>query len=549
MRPLILLALFLAGPASAAPERAPPSIQLYARARAAEVGGDMRLASTDFAELLAREPGNDIVVQRSYRQAMAAGDMPLALKAARLLDARHALPPDGRVLLAADALHARNWAAARVEADALQKERLFAFLAPMIRAWIALGTRTGDPLAELEGARSLALAQPYLPEQRALLLIALGRTEEGITALRGADTHDIAAWPVRTRLLAADALARAGQRERALGLLDGDDPALQAARAALTAGDRLPAPVDGPAAGVATLLVRVANDMGRQQLAPIGLALARDAAYLAPRDAGAWLTVANLLANLKQPAQAIVALDRVDPADPFASAASSLRVALLSDMGDKPAALADAIKGTAGSADPGAWNRLGDVYLALDRPADAARAYGKGVELARAARAPATVLWPLYLQQGGALDQAGDWPGAKTALNAALALAPDQALVLNQLGYSLIARRDDVVRGSDLIAKAIAIKPDDPAIVDSMGWSRFLLGKVNEAVPLLEKASAADPTEATIAEHLGDAYWAIGRFYEARYAWRAALVSAEAKDRARLSAKVEFGYTPATASP
>ncbi len=68
-------------------------------------------------------------------------------------------------------------------------------------------------------------------------------------------------------------------------------------------------------------------------------------------------------------------------------------------------------------------------------------------------------------------------------------------------------------------------------------------------MPLLEKASAGSPAEPAIAEHLGDAYWTVGRRYEARYAWRAALVTAEDKDRPRISAKVERGLTAATAAP
>jgi len=543
----ILLALF-ATSASAASERV-PSVLLYARARAAEANGDARLASAGFAELVGREPANELVVSRSFREALAGGDLPLAVRSARILAKANKLPPDGRVLLAADAIRARDWAAAGHEADLLAKERLFGFTVPFLRAWIALGARTGEPLAALEAARPLQLAQPYLAEQRGFVLLALGRTEEGIAALRGADTRDVTAWPTRTRLFAADALARAGQRDRALKLLDGDDAALEAARDILRRGDRLPEPMDGPQAGVAALLVRVAGDMGRQQLAPVGLALARQAAWVEPRDAGAWLTAANLLAALKRPEQALVALDRIGGDDPYASAARSFRVAILSDMGDRPAALADALKGTRDGSDPAAWGRLGDVYLAVQRPADAAGAYTKAIAAAEKNKAPAAQLWPLLLQLGGAHDQAGDWPAAKAALTRAWEIAPDQALVLNQLGYSLIARRDDVPRGSALIAKAIQLRPDDPAITDSLGWSRFLLGAPADAVPILEKASTADPAEPTIAEHLGDAYWAVGRRFEARYAWRAALVTAEDKDRGRISAKVDFGYTPATASP
>jgi tetratricopeptide (TPR) repeat protein len=551
MRILILSAVLAAMPAGASlpNDRQLSSPALYVRARAAEVGGDAGTANTGFATLLQRDPTSATFAQRSFRQALSSGDEALALKAARLLDGRHALPPDGRLLLMADAARARDWATARRQADLVQQDRLFAFLAPMLRAWIAFGAHDKDPLAALDGARGLSLAQPFVPEQRALLLIALGRTDDGIAALRSAGTTDIAAWPVRVRLLAADALARAGQHPRARGLLDGDEAALVAARAALDRDERFAVPIDSAAAGIAALLVRVATDFGRQQLGPVGLALAREATFLEPRDAGAFLTVANLLASLKEPREALAALDHVSADDPFASAAQSLRVAILSDMGDQAAALADAQRAADKRGDRDAWSRLGDVQLSLDRPAEAAAAYGRAVERARADKAPATLLWPLLLQQAAALDRAGRWAEAKPALDAALALAPDQPLVQNQVGYSLIAHRDEVARGSRLIAQASAARPDDPAITDSLGWSRFLLGSPVSAVPVLERAAAGEPAESTIAEHLGDAYWAVGRRYEARYAWRAALVTAEDKDRPRLSSKIDLGYSAATASP
>jgi Flp pilus assembly protein TadD len=59
---------------------------------------------------------------------------------------------------------------------------------------------------------------------------------------------------------------------------------------------------------------------------------------------------------------------------------------------------------------------------------------------------------------------------------------------------------------------------------------------------LLEKAAQGAPANGNIADHLGDAYWAVGRYYEARYAWRAALSVADGSaDRAKLEAKLLNG--------
>jgi len=494
-----LCALALAAPAKAI---RPSPGSLYIHARAAEAAGDVREASAGFAALLAEDPGNAALATRAYRQALSSGDMELAVRAARQLDAQQALPSDARVLLALERIKVRDWIKAGAETEKLSQDRVFGFLAPYLRAWVAVGSGKGDAIASVEGARSLPLASPYYAEQRALVLIALGRNKEATDSL-------------------------------------GPQAAAQ-----------LPATVKGPDQGMPPLLIHLATDFARQQYAPVGMIMARMATYAAPDNAEGWLVLAELLRRMQRSDLALVALDHVASGDPLEGDARALRVALLNDDGQHEAALSEALAATrrpdAGSDD---WGRAGDLYLVLARPADAAAAYAKALALAEAAHAPDETIWPILLQQGGALDLAGDWPAAKAALERAYALAPDQPTVLNQVGYSQIEHRENVDRASAMIAQASKLRPDDPAITDSLGWSLYLRGKPGDALPLLERAAAGDPGEPTINEHLGDAYWSIGRQYEARYAWRAALLTAEDKDKARLNAKIDLGLAKATAAP
>lgn len=76
-----------------------------------------------------------------------------------------------------------------------------------------------------------------------------------------------------------------------------------------------------------------------------------------------------------------------------------------------------------------------------------------------------------------------------------------------------------------------------------------MTGDVKGAVPVLERAAAGAPGDATINEHLGDALWTAGRRYEARYAWRAAAVFAEGDVANRLDAKAREGLKPEYAAP
>jgi len=545
---ILLIAALGSSDVSAAALPAPTIESLYVKARAAEIEGDAAMASEGFARLLKEQPVNATIAERAYRQALAAGDRPLALRAAHLLDGQPSFPPDARLLMVIEAIRTHDWATARREIDRLEEEKLFAFMAPMLRAWTALGARSGDPLAILDQARTIQLAQPYYDEQRALLLIAMGRVEEGVAVLR-ADKGGIEAAPANTRLIVADALAGANQRDRALALISGDQPAFEIARARIAAGKRLPASIDGPPVGLATLLTRVSADFARQRVVPVAFILARFSTFLAPQSASGWLLTANLLASMQRDKLALAALSSIGADDPLEPAAKGLRITVLDHMGDHEAALAEARSAAEREQNFAAWSRLGSVYLTVNKPAEAADAFRKAIAAAEKDGAPADTLWPLNLQLGSALDLAGDWPGARAALRRAYALAPDQAIVLNQLGYSEIVHGGDIKQASAMIERADRLRPDDPAITDSLGWVRYLRGDAREALPLLEKAAAGDPAEPTINEHLGDAYWSLGRFYEARYAWRAALVTAADKDKGRISSKIDIGLTPATAAP
>src|ERR1043165_6473655 len=77
--------------------------------------------------------------------------------------------------------------------------------------------------------------------------------------------------------------------------------------------------------------------------------------------------------------------------------------------------------------------------------------------------------WQLQLMRGGALDQAGDWPGAREALRRAYSLAPEQPYVLNYLGYALLVRNEETAEAERLIREAHRLGPDNAGGPDSPG--------------------------------------------------------------------------------
>ncbi|WP_157216945.1 tetratricopeptide repeat protein [Flavisphingomonas formosensis] len=546
----LLLAAVLATPAAAARKDERSIIAEYVRARTADADGHAEKAAEGYATVMAMAPADTVVAVRAYRQALTAGDRKLALKAAQLLDSAGQLPPDGRLLLLSEAIAQGDWKAANSATDRIQREDIFGFLVPIVRAWIAFGGRQPDPMAQLSVRKPNALTLAYASEHRALLDLALGKTADGVAAVLAIDaaSSDDSGRSTRLRLAAAAKLAAMRQKDKALALLTGDEDALAVARARVEAGKPLSGAVDTAAAGVAELLIRVAADINRERATPVALALARFATFLAPDNSETWLVTADILSGTGHYPIAIDTLAHIPDGDPFGADARDARVRYLAAQGEQQAALGEAL---AIANKPGAevsdWTRVGGLYSDLSRYRESADAYGKALSLAGADKDMAP--WSLWLLRGGALEQAGDWPAAREALRKAVVLAPDQAMVLNYLGYAELSRRENLDEAAKLIEKASQLRPDDASITDSLGWSYYLRGDLPKAIATLERAVNSEPGEPTINEHLGDAYWTMGRRLEARYAWRAALVYADGKDADRIRTKLDTGLTPAVAAP
>lgn len=99
---------------------------------------------------------------------------------------------------------------------------------------------------------------------------------------------------------------------------------------------------------------------------------------------------------------------------------------------------------------------------------------------------------------------------------------PDHADALNALGYTLADQTDRYQEALVLLERALALKPNDPAVLDSMGWVQHRLGDNREALRYLRRA-AQMLADAEIAAHLGAVLWEEGRRDEARQVWDEAL--------------------------
>lgn len=119
-------------------------------------------------------------------------------------------------------------------------------------------------------------------------------------------------------------------------------------------------------------------------------------------------------------------------------------------------------------------------------------------------------------------DTRGDMDSSEADLQQIIRMQPDNARALNHLGYMLADRTERYQEALELIERAIAIEPEDPAIIDSLGWAQYKLGILDEALENLRRAYAAFPDH-EVAAHLGEVLWALERREEAEQVWEEAL--------------------------
>ena len=113
----------------------------------------------------------------------------------------------------------------------------------------------------------------------------------------------------------------------------------------------------------------------------------------------------------------------------------------------------------------------------------------------------------------------------ETKLLRLIELKPANAQALNALGYTLVDRTPRIAEGLVLIERALVLMPDDPFILDSVGWAHFRLGRLDEAETHLRRALEQRP-DPEIAAHLGEVLWAKGDRVRAQDVWQSQMKTA-----------------------
>ncbi|MCU0946311.1 MAG: hypothetical protein MUF65_13215 [Rubritepida sp.] len=481
---------------------------------------DTRVAADAMLGALRVEPDQPAIVQRAFIAAVMDG-RPEALALARRLPDNL---PAQLVLFGAD-LTANRYDRAEARARALGRSGAAHALQPVLVAWSLAGrNQTEAALAQLrplaEQGRLRALNALH-----AALIADLGnrpREAERFARMALADQPEPT---LRLALLAAGVLHRAGRPAEAARVLDRlaethDELALAALEPARSTvlGSRA---IASPAEGVAEAYVALGAALRGQGLDEMSALLARLALRLKPNFAPALLLLADTQAESGALAAAQETLALIPREDPLYGPAQLRRAGLLDRMDRLPEAerlLAETARRLETLPQP--LMRQGDILRRRARFAEAAQAYDRALARLPAVRAHD---WPIFFARGISRERSGNWPGAEADFLRALELAPDQPYVLNYLAFTWADRGENLGRARQMLERAVAQRPQDGNIADSLGWVLFRSGDLAGAIHWLERAVELEPRSATINDHLGDAYWAAGRTNEARFQWRRAL--------------------------
>jgi tetratricopeptide (TPR) repeat protein len=540
--------LFVPVPAAAARLTAGDPELLYVQARAAAMNGDHARAAELLASLAASQSDSTDITKKAIGEAIGAGQMDLALNLVRNIPAA-SVPTDARLLLVADEIKRHRIDRALSWLSSSGNNGDLTFLEPVLTAWdYAERGNANQALASLDRITATSLLTALRPEEQAFILLKFKRTAEAEPFARKA-IGNAGARETQLRLALADGFLAAGDRARALAMLDGMNGDVATARQRVLAGKQSGEAVDTSAKAYSAVLTAFAADITRLQRGAAPIGLVRVARYADPQNSSATALLALLLDGQDRTGEALALLAAIPQNDALVSQARDVQVRILSQnkrFDEAYVVAATAVRQPgAGMAD---YSRLGDVLESMKRHDAAADAYGRAVALAKANGNKGEV-WPLLLLRASALEEGKRWPEAKADLQEALSMAPDQPLLLNFLGYAQLERGENMDAAEAMIRKASDLAPDDASITDSLGWAEFKRGKVDEAIATLQRAAEKDPDQAEIQEHLGDALYKNGRRMEARFAWNASLVTAEDDIAMRVKAKLVSGLTTANAAP
>ena len=529
--------------APTAPTRAQGLAGPYLAGVSASYDNDYAAAARFFAEAAERDPDNINLLQDTAINAVIAGDFDTALPVASKLQDLGADVQLSGLILIADAMGRQDYAGALAVLESAGDE-VNPLLGNLLRGWIEAGLGDIDAatqtLQSVSGDTAFGALAKY---HQSLILGLVGNFDGAVSILEG----DAETGPLRVNRASArvhaQMLMQLDRKDDALAVIGTaleEEPDLELfdLRESIQSGQDVSFDhVRSVEDGAGEVLLTLASALGPESFA---LFYGRLAQIVRPDYVEAYLFTADLFSTKEQYALAVADYEKI-PAESIDYRSARIgRANAFADAGDAEGAIAAMSAITEEWPDDGyALISLGDLYRYEERFEEATATYTQALGLVERPR-PGD--WRTHYVRGISYERTDNWEAAEADFRKALELRPDQPLVLNYLGYSLVEMDMKIDEARDMIERAVAGDPDNGYITDSLGWVLYKIGEYDAAVPHMERAAELLPSDPIINDHLGDVYWTVGRKTEAVFQWKRALsFGPEEAEADRIRRKLDVG--------
>lgn len=510
----------------------------YLASQYAQRQKDWEKASDFMGRVLQKEENNVELKRHAMVLAMGAGQVnraiALAKDVSKVDDGNEGLLE--RLFLAVDDFQNENYLGVIDTLNEFDKDSIAAFIVPVLKLWAnaAQGNLNTDNIKKHSFyAYHVMLAGQYLNKP----LIAVEYADKAF---------DLEETDVRNLIRISDLFAQYGKADKALEILktleergfkgDKFNEKIKLLQKGESIDHLMTAqPIKSPKQGAAWVFMNMAEILVREYSDDSAIIFARMGLFLDPNLDEGYMIVGNILGRHSRFEEAIYEYKKINEDSEFHIRGQRSIADLYTEQDEHQKAIDILNKLYDEHDDIDALIQIGDIYRYKEDYHNAIDAYDKVTKLWDAVP---DKYWHVLYARGMAYERIKNYKKAEEDLQSALAYRPDHPYLLNYLGYSWTDQGINLSRALDMIEKAAQAKPDDGYIADSLGWVYYKMNDYEGAISHLETAVELLPYDATINDHLGDAYWHVGRKIEARFQWRRAINYSE-ENELELKEKIE----------
>lgn len=492
----------------------------YLASRFAQVNHDWHNASTFIQPLFDSGISKADLIQRAMVLAMGAGQAKKAIALAHKIKKTNMSQPNtiADIFLFAEAFKKKDYTKAQKIFDSIKLDSTSVFIGPFIKSWLAAARgelNVSDLRQNTVQLYHGILISDFLGDH--------SQIEEMID--HALDVEELALYEL-TRI--ADLYAHVGKKDKALDLYNKvlksfpEDEGIEEKISALKKGTTEPlfGKVVNAKDGMALAFYDIARVLFNEQNDESVRVFAHLAKYVAPKLYQINFLLAEINTRYNQYEKAIDFYAQVPKGNPNYRQAQYEIVDIYDSTEQYDKALKALNRLERKEKDPDTLIRLGDLYRHQNQYKKALDLYNRAID--EMGDSVPEKYWHVYYVRGIAYEQLSEWKLAEQDLKTALKYQPDHPYVLNYLGYSWADKGINLDKATEMIQRAVDAQPSDGYITDSLGWVMYRNKDYKGSVKTLERAVELLPYDPTVNDHLGDAYWKVGRTLEARFQWERA---------------------------